>query len=309
MRCAMYSDILFDYVKSCNVESDKDINWGREDLGDGIVRERYEIKTDDESLEFGKPIGKYELLSIPNTLVMEKHNFRLCVKELSKTLKSLVGNITLKDRVLIVGLGNRHISSDSLGAKVVGKINITINNDKLPKVMAISPSVMGLTGIETVDIVEGVIMKTHATHVILIDSLCASSASRLGTSIQVTNTGICPGGGVGNRRKCIDKSIARNVYSIGVPLLIYASTFVSDTLTNNNITDDVLNSIMQNTIKTTKNKDVLNIINSLRKVIKDDVDNMIVCLKDIEDCVEILSDIISQSINIALGVDEEWTQL
>lgn len=305
----MYSDILFDYVKSCNVESDKDINWGREDLGDGIVIERYEIKTDDEALEFGKPIGKYELLSIPNTLVMEKHNFRLCVKELSKTLKSLVGNITLKDRVLIVGLGNRHISSDSLGAKVVGKINITINNDKLPKVMAISPSVMGLTGIETVDIVEGVIMKTHATHVILIDSLCASSASRLGTSIQVTNTGICPGGGVGNRRKCIDKSIARNVYSIGVPLLIYASTFVSDTLTNNNITDDVLDSIMQNTIKTTKNKDVLNIINSLRKVIKDDVDNMIVCLKDIEDCVEILSDIISQSINIALGVDEEWAQL
>lgn len=305
----MYSDIVFDYVKSCNVESDKDINWGREDLGDGIVRERYEIKTDDEALEFGKPIGKYELLSIPNTLVMEKHNFRMCVKELSKTLKSLVGNITLKDRVLIVGLGNRHISSDSLGAKVVGKINITINNDKLPKVMAISPSVMGLTGIETVDIVEGVIMKTHATHVILIDSLCASSASRLGTSIQVTNTGICPGGGVGNRRKCIDKSIAGNVYSIGVPLLIYASTFVSDTLTNNNITDDVLNSIMQNTIKTTKNKDVLNIINSLRKVIKDDVDNMIVCLKDIEDCVEILSDIISQSINIALGVDEEWAQL
>ena len=305
----MYSDIVFDYVNSINTESDKDIDLRREELGEGIIRERYDIKTDEEALEFGKPIGRYELLTIPDTLMMRQVDIDASVIAVSKILRSIIGSIKSKDRVLIVGLGNRHISSDSLGAKVVGKVNITINNDKLPKVMAISPSVMGLTGIETVDIIEGVIMKTHATHVILIDSLCASSASRLGTSIQITNTGICPGGGVGNRRKCIDKTIADHVYSIGVPLLIYASTFVSDTLANNNITTDVLEGIMQSNIKDTKNKDILNVITNLKRVIKDDIDKMIVCQKDIEECVDILSEIISKSINSVMGVGGEILRL
>jgi spore protease len=169
--------------------------------------------------------------------------------------------------------------------------------------MAFCPSVMGLTGIETVDIVEGVIYKVKPTHVIIIDSLCASAVERLGKSLQVTNTGICPGRGIGNDRKCIGKSIAQNVYSIGVPLLIYSSTFISEMLTKHSIDIDLINSVMQKYNKSSENKVFFDILNSIKSVINDNSNDLILCIKDIEECVEILSDIIAKSINIILGVD------
>ncbi|MGN0961451.1 MAG: GPR endopeptidase [Christensenellales bacterium] len=299
----MYSDLIFDYLRKFNIETGKELNFKKVNFERGISKERYDIKTDEESLKYNKPIGRYELMSIPDTLLFDEEEIRYCTNKLADILKSILGNIKPKDRILVVGLGNRHISSDSLGAKVVGKINITIDNNLLPKVMAISPSVMGLTGIETVDIIEGVILKTKASHIIVIDSLCASSSSRLGRSIQVTNTGICPGKGVGNNRKCIDKNIAPNTFSIGVPLLIYASTFVSETLNENGVTEDKINGIMQSTIKTSKDSEIIGVLKSINKVLNDNLDNMIVSLKDIEECVDILSTIIAGAINIALGVN------
>lgn len=298
----VYSDLIFDYIRK--VEGSKDFKNSSNGNSLGVSVDSYEIKSDEESLKYGKPIGKYKLMSIPDCLTLDKKDIEYCIDKFSDILKSIIGHISSRDKILVVGLGNRHISSDSLGAKVVGKINITIENNVLPKVMAISPSVMGLTGIETVDIIEGVVMKTKASHVIVIDSLCASSASRLGKSIQVTNTGICPGGGVGNKRKCIDKKIAPNVFSIGVPLLIYASTFVSETLHENGIDEENIISIMQSVIKGEKNSQFIDLLKSIKKVLNDDVDNMIVSLKDIKECVEILSTIIASAINKAIGVDD-----
>lgn len=299
----MFSDLLFDCLNKFKIESGKDFTLRRENLERGILRERYDIKTDDESLKFNKPIGRYELMTIPDVLTFDEEDIKYCTMKLAEVLNDVLGKISAKDRILVVGLGNRHISSDSLGAKVVGKINITIDNCELPKVMAISPSVMGLTGIETVDIVEGVVLKTKATHLIIIDSLCASSPSRLGKSIQITNTGICPGGGVGNKRKCIDKNIAPHIFSIGVPLLIYASTFVIETLSENGITKNAINGVMQNLLKSSKGRDFIDFLKNISKVLNDNLDNMIVALKDIEECVELLSTIIANSINMALGVE------
>lgn len=297
--CKKYSDVLFDYL----TEGASDLCVDVETLENGVKKDRYEIVSDEESERFGKPKGKYELMSIPDVLYMQEEDIEYCAYEFAKTVEQLIGKLTRKDRVLVVGLGNRHISSDSLGAKVVGKVNITIESSKLPKVMAICPSVMGLTGIETVDIIEGVSKNINATHVIIIDSLCASSIERLGKSIQATNTGLCPGGGIGNNRKCIDNSIAPNVYSIGVPLLIYASTFVSDTMESHDIFMDTILSIMHKYKKCSENKDILQICESIKKVITDEVDNLIVSIKDIEECVEVLSYIVARGLNIALGVD------
>ena len=297
----MYSDLIFDYLENSLVEAEKDISLKK--FKYGLSGDSYEITTKEESINYGKPIGLYKLLSIPNVIEMSDDVIDYTIKQIVKILKSLIGNITSKDRVLIIGLGNRHISSDSLGAKVVGKINITIESNYFPKVMAIAPSVMGLTGIETVDIVEGVISKVNPTHVIIIDSLCASSSERLGCSIQMTNTGICPGGGVGNKRKCIDEKIAKNVFSIGVPLLIYASTFIRETLEKNNVTEESINSIMQNQ-KNVDNSEFSKIIDNLKNIYNEDVDDMIVCIKDIEECVEILSKILASAINTLMGTEE-----
>lgn len=300
----MYSDIVVDCVRSGRVESGKELGYDSKEYDRGVRRESYEIKRDEESLKYGKPMGIYELLSIPDPITLCDGDISYIIDKLEMILGSLIGKVSKKDKVLVVGLGNRHISSDSLGAKVVGKINVTECGEHTPKVMAISPSVMGLTGIETVDIVSGVVGKTSTTHIILIDSLCASSPSRLGKSIQVSNTGICPGSGIGNTRKCLGRDIADKTLSIGVPLLIYASTFVKETLRENNIDCANLDSIMQSATKSQNSGEILELIKDIKSVCQDDVDDMIVSIKDIEECVEILSTIIACAINRVLGVDK-----
>lgn len=292
-----YSDLLFDYL---NFEASEDL--GKDNNSQRFKKDFYEIKTDEESKIYNKPKGKYMLLSTPNILDLDKSEIDKCIDYFVEMLKSMLGDIKSEDKVLVVGLGNRHISSDSLGAKVVGKINITLNNKHLPKVMAIAPSVMGLTGIETFDIVEGVVGKVRPTHLILIDSLCASAVERLGRSIQVTNTGICPGGGIGNKRKCIDSKLVKNIYSIGVPLLIFSSTFIGSAFDKFGIGYDEILGIMQSSRKSPEQSDLFKLSKTLKQILEDDVNEMIVSIKDIEECVGILSDIIAVSINKVLGV-------
>ncbi len=299
--CMKYSDLLFDYLNSISSESGSD--FVEKDAKDKVFKKDfYEIKTDEESKIYNKPKGKYMLLTTPDMLMISKQDIDRCIHIFVSMLEDMLGVIESDARVLVVGLGNRHISSDSLGAKVVGKINITISNKYLPKVMAIAPSVMGLTGIETFDIVEGVVSRVKPTHLILIDSLCASAVERLGRSIQLTNTGICPGGGVGNKRKCIDSKMVDNIYSIGVPLLIFSSTFIGSAFDKFGIAYDKILSIMQSSKKIPEQSQLLELSKTLKKILEDDENEMIVSIKDIEECVDVLSDIIAGAINIALGV-------
>jgi spore protease len=148
-----------------------------------------------------------------------------------------------------------------------------------------------------------VVNKVKPTHIILIDSLCASSDERLGKSIQLTNTGICPGSGIGNRRKCIDKSLAHNVFSICVPLLIYASTFISSACEKKSIDLASIDGVMQKLTKQLNVAKELDVLNSVKNILNNKFDNCIVSIKDIEECVEKLSNIISTAINRLLGVE------
>lgn len=297
-----YSDLIFDYLNSCNSEPGKDFDRAKDEKND-FSQDYYEIETLEQSKMYGKPIGKYYLLSTPEMLSLDDNDIQQCINIFVDMLKSLIGNINKKDRILVVGLGNRHISSDSLGAKVVGKVHITINNKILPKVMAIAPSVMGLTGIETVEIIEGVVEKTKPTHLILIDSLCASAVERLGRSIQLTNTGLCPGGGIGNNRKCIDNSVVKKIFSIGVPLMIFSGTFINSSFEKFGVNYEHVLSIMQSTRKDKENSRIFEFVKTIKKVLEDDENEMVVSIKDIEECVEILSSIIATAINITLGVE------
>jgi len=211
--------------------------------------------------------------------------------------RSVFGSFKKDDKILIVGLGNRHISSDSLGSKVVANIDINITNKNKPKVMVFCPSVLGLTGIETFDTIKGVVEKTHPTHLILIDSLCASSVERLGKSIQISNTGICPGSGIGNNQKCIDKSFAKNVYSIGIPMLIYASTFITTAMDIEGITLSTINNTMRKLKKHEDVEEILNLIRGIKRVYLNNLDDVIVSIKDIEECTKKLSYIVGTAIN------------
>lgn len=298
------SELLDEIISRFWVEGGQEMGFSSVEFEHEISLSSYDISTDEESEAYKKEKGKYDIFSIPNPLELEDDIKVYLEEAISKRLSNLLGKITKSSRVLVVGLGNRHISSDSLGTLVCKKINITLGLGGCPNIMAFCPSVLGLTGIETYDIVRGVVDRVKPTHLIIIDSLCAGSAGRLGKSIQLSNTGLCPGSGIGNKRKCIDKTLAKNVASVGVPLLIYASTFLEDAFLKYGIDFKVIRSIMQSVRKLPNGEDFLGFMKSIENVYNEDVDGIIVSHKDIGELVEILSDILANAINKTLGVFE-----
>lgn len=186
-----------------------------------------------------KKEGNYitiEFLDITN--YEDRENVGKCLeKEIKNILE--INNINSDDECLIIGLGNDKSTADALGPKTIENILVTrhlflldVNVKKgMRKVSAITPGVMGNTGIETSDIIYSIINKINPKFVIVIDSLCASSVERLNKTIQITDIGIHPGSGVGNHRKEISKDTLNiPVIAIGVPTVVDASTIVNDTI-------------------------------------------------------------------------------
>ena len=142
--------------------------------------------------------------------------------------------------MLVVGLGNRDVTADALGPNVADNITITrhmmkeygkaaFNKNKVHMVSALTPGVMAKTGMESQEIIKGVVERTKPDVVVVIDALAARSTRRLNRTIQVTNTGIHPGSGVGNHRNAITReALGVPVIAIGVPTVVDAATIVSD---------------------------------------------------------------------------------
>ena len=210
----------------------------------------------------GKNPGRYITYdSIVINEYMEDKFYRL-EEEICDGIKDLVRG----DNVLVVGLGNGSLSADSLGVKTCEKINVTRGFcDDIVQLSAISPGVMGKTGIESFEVVYGVVKHVKPDCVIVVDSLCAGASARLLSSFQLTDSGITPGSGVGNNRARIDEeTLGCKVVSIGVPTVVYASTLVREN--EGSMTSD----------------------------------DMVVTVKDIDIKVEFCSRIISNAINKAL---------
>jgi len=201
-----------------------------------------EIKDEHGARLMQKPIGTYITIEAPE---MEKASEDYCkpVSDLiAKYLKKLAGDLN-NEEVLVVGLGNREVTPDSLGPLVIDNLFVTRHlireygeefrkKNNLGSVSAISPGVMAQTGMETVEIIKGVIKETNPKLIIAIDALASRSISRLNTTVQIADTGICPGSGVGNDRKAInEESLGVKVIAIGVPTVVDAATIVADTLT------------------------------------------------------------------------------
>lgn len=234
-----------------------------------------------------KKIGKYITFEMENVKYLE--NKDKIVLKLNEYLKEL---ITSKDSVMIVGLGNLYVTPDALGSKVVNSIDVTRHILKLAKEMvsentrevsAICPGVMGNTGIQTSEIISSVSQIVKPKYIIVIDSLMSKSIKRVGASIQLSNTGITPGSGITGFNNAIDKdSTGATVISLGVPMVVDMAT----------ITNDALNKIENK--EDERGERYYKIANIL------DTENYLVTPKDIDELIQIMSDIISQSINRAM---------
>ena len=260
-------------------------------------------------------------------------------KVLVKEIKDILNKNNIKDNYecLVIGLGNKKSTPDALGPMVIDNILVTrhlfeLNADVkegIRKVSAIIPGVMGNTGIETIDIIKGIVDNVKPKFIIVIDSLCASSIERLNKTIQLTDTGIHPGSGIGNMRKEISKdTLGIPVIAIGVPTVVESVTIVNDTLEymfmhlnylknnyetsklvvkrNNNYLDKIKSSKVSN-----EDKEILGgIIGSLDEEKKKDLIsevlnninyNLIVTPKEIDFIIEKLANVISNSINNAIN--------
>ncbi|MFY0545130.1 GPR endopeptidase [Brevibacillus sp. H7] len=209
----------------------------------GIKVTRLSVDNEEAGRQIGKLPGRYVTIEVPklrdNDTKVEEQVTKRLAKELARFLQEL--GITEEKKALIVGLGNWNVTPDALGPMVVENLLVTRHlfqlapesvEDGYREVSALSPGVLGITGIETSEIVFGVVEKSKPDFVICIDALASRALHRVNTTIQISDTGIHPGSGVGNKRKAIDeKTLGIPVIAIGVPTVVFASTIVNDAIT------------------------------------------------------------------------------
>jgi len=186
----------------------------------------------------GKKSGKYITISFND--VTDQNNYKNVLSVLKKEFSNMLYFTKIKDSdtCLIIGLGNRDIISDALGNRTLKNIIVTrpmyLINDydkRYRNVSILEPNVIGVTGVESFDIIEGVIKKIKPDFVIAIDSLCASNINRLNKTIQISNSGISPGSGIGNNKKELSlETLGIPVIAIGVPTVVDSTVIVSDTI-------------------------------------------------------------------------------
>ncbi len=273
-----------------------------------------EVLNDGGSRKIGKPIGKYITIHSPNLDNTDEDLKDEMSLVLAKEFKDLIKDYKT-DKVLMIGLGNWGISSDSLGPKVIERVLVTRqhfvsfqkeSDESMANVAAISPGVMGSTGIETFDIVKGIVEKIKPDIVIAVDALSSRKMDRISTTIQLSNIGISPGSGIGNKRKDLtEKTLGVPVFAIGVPTVVNAATMVNDTM-------DLIIDSMKKTEGV--GKEFYGLLDELsmedkysliEEVLDPFMGNVIVTPKDIDVIIEDLSIIVANGLNIAVhpGID------
>lgn len=273
-----------------------------------------DVLNENGATALSKEIGKYITMEIKDIKYLEEKDKNKIINTLSNEIKNLIGEDKTKS-ILVVGLGNMYVTPDSLGPKVVQSVDITRHLINFAKdlvepdtrsVSALSPGVLGTTGIETSEIITSVCNEVKPDIVIAIDSLASSSINRLGTTIQLSNTGITPGAGVRNKREGINQNTLNvPVIAIGVPTVVDMATITSEAI------DKMVEVTKQkiengdNSVNKEQIEKVINIFNDDNKynMIANvlDTDNFIVTPKEIDDVIQIVSDLISSGINISIN--------
>ena len=285
----------------------------KENIGDVLVT-RVEVLDDNGAEAIGKPKGKYITLE-SSSLRKADADFK---DEMSKLLaKELKAVVPEKEnmKVLVVGLGNRDITPDSLGPKVVSKVFVTRHlfkfyNKKgdtdIIEMSAVSPGVMGTTGLEISEVVKGIIDNSKPDIVIAVDALASRKVERINSTIQISTSGIKPGSGIGNERVALDEpNLGLPVIAIGVPTVVDAATLTSDTI------ELVIDAFSKHTKVGTKFYNMLKELEKeekyelIKEVLEPYSANIIVTPKGVDEIIANLSQIIANGINIALhpGID------
>lgn len=279
---------------------------------DGINISRIQVETEEAGRQLGKQPGHYITIEVPGLRNKDSDLQDRVAKKFAMEFSQFLDRLQIpKDaKVLIVGLGNWNVTPDSLGPLVVENVLVTRHYFELMpdqvspgyrSVSAVAPGVLGTTGIESSEIVHGIVDKSKPDLVIAIDALASRSVDRVNTTIQIADTGIHPGSGIGNKRKGLTKeTLGIPVIAIGVPTVVYASTIV------NNAIDQLHRHFAKQTANT---GEILGLLDNLseaerlelmREVLNPIGHDLLVTPKEIDQFIEDIANIIASGLNGAL---------
>ena len=292
------------YKKRIKKEEIDGIKINHKKINEKIELTTVEVLNENGSKKIDKQIGKYTTINIENIELIDEEEMdkvkEICSKEISKMIKN-------DKPILVVGLGNEEITADSIGYKVIKDLSITrhifkyspeLISDTTREVSAITPGVLGTTGIETQEIIKGVVEKIDIGTIIVIDALATNDISRLLKTIQICDTGIVPGGGVNNKRKEISyKTMGVPVIAIGVPTVVEAATIVANSI------DILANKFDEfNFLKDSTHEEIYKLI---KLVLEPAKYNLAVMPKEIDELVDNMKEIIASGINEGVKISKK----
>ncbi len=255
------------------------------------------VETKNGARAIGKPMGTYITLEAPGMQEPDEDFHREIAGEIRNVLQELIPNVEQEQSILVVGLGNREVTADALGPEVVDNLFITrhvvreygkaaYRCKKVNRISGLVPGTMAQTGMETAEILRGVVAETKPDVVVVVDALAARSVKRLNRTIQLTDTGIQPGSGVGNHRNALTKeSLGVPVIAIGIPTVVDAATIVNDALEKLRREQEAGESYPQ-----------------LSGGVFHELNNMYVTNKDIDEMVKRLSFTVSEALNMTFQI-------
>lgn len=280
---------------------------------DDVAVTRVHITTAQAGQMMGKAQGNY--------ITVECYGLRYKNTPLQKKVMNYVAqelvtlaNLSLNATVLVVGLGNWDVTPDALGPRVVSKIVVTrhLQNMLSPELKggvrsmcALAPGVLGNTGMETAEIIKGVVMATGPDLVIAVDALAAATSHRMNTTVQLANSGIHPGSGVGNKRFGLTQDyLGVPVIAIGVPTVVHASTIAMDTL--DTLQDHAAFSRYFKSMQSLSEHDQRTIV---RQVLPDTLGDLMVTPKEIDRLINDMADIVAGGINQAMHPNIDYKNI
>ncbi len=276
---------------------------------EGVKVTHVKITNENGEKTIGKKIGNYITIDSPKIRDNDEEIFESTSAILCEKLKDVL-KLKKDSTVLVVGLGNWNVTPDALGPKVISKLYVTRHlfeyvpsylDENTRPVCAVSPGVLGLTGIETSEIIKGITDMVKPDIIIAIDALASRKTDRISTTIQIADTGITPGSGIGNRRKSLNEEyLGVPVIAIGVPTVVDAATVANDAIEL--LVENISNSASDDSYmkKIADSFDMEHRYPLIKELLTPYVGNLIVTPKEVDLIIEDVSKIIANGINNAL---------
>lgn len=279
---------------------------------EGMQVTRVRIHSPEGEARLGKPQGNYITLEIAPMADRDPAYEEAVSHQLAEEIRALT-SLKQDSTVLVVGLGNWNVTPDAVGPKVVDKLMVTRHilesvpeqvDERLRPLCAVAPGVLGITGIETGEIVKGISDRVKPDLIIAIDALASRKTERIGTTIQLADTGIHPGSGVGNKRMALSReTLGVQTLALGIPTVVYAHTIGRDAIEvfmSRLAADEKSGEEIQRVFLKMDEHQVDDVV---YKVLDEQLGEMVVTPKEVDKLIDSVASIIADGINLAVHQD------